>query len=60
MGLLPAAGEVHDADHLMRRIGLDEHAAGGAKGRRRVAEHPVAVGRQKIDGCAFGAPSARA
>ena len=54
MVLLLGAGEVHDPDHLVRRVRLDEEAALGVEGRRRVARHPVAIGRQEIDRQPFG------
>src|SRR5215831_4520086 len=56
--LLLAAREMHDADYLVRRIWLDEKAALGIKGRRRVAGHPIGIGRQKRT--AYAAALARA
>ncbi len=49
MRLLLRAGEMHDADHLVRRIRLDKQAALGVKHRCCVARHPIAIGRQKVD-----------
>src|SRR5215831_16623536 len=48
MRLLLAAGEMHYANHLMRRVGLDKEATIGVESRRRVARHPIAIGRQKV------------
>ncbi len=49
MGLLLAACEMHDPDHLVRRVGFDKEAANRIKGRRRISGHPIAIGREKID-----------
>ena len=48
------AREVHDADDFVRGIGLDKQPARRVEGGRRVAGHPVAVGRQEIDGQVLG------
>src|SRR5271154_1268615 len=51
---LIAPGEMHDPDHLVRRIGLDKEAARSIKGRRRIAWHPIAVTGQEIGGQLLG------
>ena len=48
MRLLLAAGEMHDADHLVRRIRLDKEPTVGVERRRGVARHPIAIGREKV------------
>src|SRR5215469_6992497 len=44
---------MHDADDLVRSIGFDKAAMSSVEGRRGVARHPVAIGRQQIDRKAF-------